>query len=521
MQTLNRTGNTKRNIIWAFINKFVGLAGPFVVRVLLIRNLGAEYLGLSGLYLSILTVLSLAELGFATAVSYCMYKPVAEGNTEEVARYLNYFKYVYRWVGIAIFTMGLCLLPFIDAFMKDPAPAGVNVYLGFFIYLINSSVSYLLFAYKQSLLISHQRNDIMNKVNIFVLLTQFTMQSVLLVVTPNFYLYAVVLPLTTVMMNLLINQAVNKLLPEYGDAALRTLKLSAADRAALRKRVGALLLTQICVVTRYAFGRIFIASAVGLVAVAAYDNYFVVFSGVVGIMAVFVSAMTPAAGNSVATESKEKNFADLRLFMFLYAGITTVLAACMLALYQPFIVIWVGEELLLPLAVPILLTMYLYFTGMGDMLYVYVNASGIWWGQRWRAVVESVANFVLNFALVQVLGVPGAVLGTVISLFFINFLWGGRLAFRDYFGLDKVNVYYADHALYLGVAAVICVATFFVCGLLPDGGVWLWLAKAAVALVVSGGLFLVLFGWTKRFRGAVPFVLRVLRARVGGKGNAR
>ena len=41
---------------------------PFVIRTIMIKTLGPEYLGLSNLFASILTVLSLAELGVGSAM---------------------------------------------------------------------------------------------------------------------------------------------------------------------------------------------------------------------------------------------------------------------------------------------------------------------------------------------------------------------------------------------------------------------------------------------------------------------
>ena len=83
--SFNRTANTKRNIIWGLFGRVVLIVGPFITRSFLIYNLGADYLGISSLYTSILQVLSLAVLGFATVVTYSMYEPISNGNIREVA----------------------------------------------------------------------------------------------------------------------------------------------------------------------------------------------------------------------------------------------------------------------------------------------------------------------------------------------------------------------------------------------------------------------------------------------------
>ena len=72
---LDRVGNAKRNIFYGFINKVVTLLFPFVIRTTLIKEIGADFLGLGSLFASILQVLNLAELGFTSAIVYSMYKP--------------------------------------------------------------------------------------------------------------------------------------------------------------------------------------------------------------------------------------------------------------------------------------------------------------------------------------------------------------------------------------------------------------------------------------------------------------
>ena len=86
--------NTKRNMLAGMLNKCVGLLLPFLNRTLFLWlfgqelwQIGSKYLGLNGLFLSILGVLSLAELGFGTAVVCSMHKPVADENRELLCAY--------------------------------------------------------------------------------------------------------------------------------------------------------------------------------------------------------------------------------------------------------------------------------------------------------------------------------------------------------------------------------------------------------------------------------------------------
>ena len=81
---LERTANTKRNIIVGEIDKIIGILLPFVVRTMIINLMAVEYLGLTSLFYSIVQMLNLVELGFGTAIIYSMYKPIAENDIKKI-----------------------------------------------------------------------------------------------------------------------------------------------------------------------------------------------------------------------------------------------------------------------------------------------------------------------------------------------------------------------------------------------------------------------------------------------------
>lgn len=66
----------------------------------------------------------------------------------------------------------------------------------------------------------------------------------------------------------------------------------------------------------------------------------------------------------------------------------------------------------------------------------------MWWEMRYRSIVETVANLILNIVLGYLFGINGIILATVISLFLFNFLWGASIVFKNYFGLGKLKSYF-------------------------------------------------------------------------------
>ena len=109
---MSRTNNMIRNVSWSFLGQGLGILASFIVRIIFIRVLGSTYLGLDGLFSNILTILSLSELGVGTAITYSLYKPLAEKDKSKLKSLMDLFKKVYTVIGLIIFGIGFGLTPF-------------------------------------------------------------------------------------------------------------------------------------------------------------------------------------------------------------------------------------------------------------------------------------------------------------------------------------------------------------------------------------------------------------------------
>ena len=173
---LNKSMNSVTTIIWGLINKFVLVLLPFLIRSVIIKELGVEYLGLNGLFASILSVLNISELGISTAITYSMYKPIAENDTETINALLNLYRRAYRVICLIVIILGIGIAPFISYFIKDTSGIDINIYILYGLYLINDICGYTFFSYKMSLFSAHQRNDVIYKTHTLSSLVQYTLQ---------------------------------------------------------------------------------------------------------------------------------------------------------------------------------------------------------------------------------------------------------------------------------------------------------------------------------------------------------
>ncbi len=456
---LDRTKNALRNIVTGGVNKVVTLLLPFVLRTILIRVMGEEYAGLNNLFVSILEVLNLAELGFGTAIVYCMYKPIAQDNREEICALLNLFRKLYFTIGFIVLAIGLAIMPFLEYLIKDSYPSDINLYVLYAIYLFNSCSSYFFLGYRSAIINAHQRLDVTQSIATVVKGIMYIVQMVVLVWCKNYYLYAVMLPLFTILINLLTAYQSKKLFPQYVCRG----KVNKEAKADLKEKVSGLLISRLCAVTRNSFDSIFVSAYLGLAMTAIYTNYYFIMASVISILAIIVQAVLAGVGNSIQTETVEQNYNDLKRFNFMYLWISGVCTVCLLCLYQPFMYLWMGTENMLSMSSVVLFCGYFFLLTMGDMQSIYYNAAGLWWHYRKCTVVEAVLNLLLNYIFVRIWGLNGVIAGTLVSLFLVNFLYAERLVFKYYFKNGKALQFYMLQIKYAVVTALVCGGTYMIC----------------------------------------------------------
>ena len=453
---IQRSKNAKRNIIFGTINRLTSLIFPFIIRTVMIYYMGVEYVGLGGLFSSILSFLSLAELGIGTALVYSMYKPIATDDTDSICALLRLYRKLYFIIGCIIFTVGLALVPFLRFIVSQDVPDDVNIYILYFIYLLNTVISYWFFGYKQSILSAYQREDIISKRTMLLSMLTYTIQIICICVFKSYYYYIIWILVLTVLTNIANHLIVNHLYPEYKCRGT----VNKETEKSIKKRVIALFGTKANSVVMHAADNIVISAFLGLLMVGKYGNYYYIINAIIGFMTVIYTSLTAGIGNSLETESIEKNYFDFRILSFFNAWIVTFFSASLLCLYQPFMRIWVGSELMLDNGIVILLVIYFYVYQIRRIVLTYKDAKGIWWEDKFRPYVMMLVNIVGNVVMVQHIGLFGVVLSTIISMI-ISLPWENYTVFRYIFRKSSKE-YYFDLSIYVSEAILCCFITWII-----------------------------------------------------------
>lgn len=500
---LERTKNTARNAAYGYLSRLILMIFPFLTRGLFIRLLGSEYLGLNGLFSSILTVLNMSELGFSSAIVVHMYRAIAADDGKTINALLNYYRKIYHIVGTVILCAGCAVIPFLPRLIRGSYPADINLTAVYLVFLLDTALSYFLFAHYSCLLGAFQRNDLATKIELLVKLLMYALQISVLLISRNYYVYLFIMPLCTIARNLMTCFAARRAFPEYVPAG----KVSKNTKKDIGTMVRGAMIGKAAGVCRNSFDSVFISMFLGLTATAIYGNYYYIMDTVSCLVQILIHAVTAGAGNSVALESQEKNHQDMLRMNFLYMWLSGWCSISMLCLYQPFMKLWLGEGMLLPVSTMVLFCVYQYSLRTLDVLAIYTGAKGLFWEQRYITIAEAVGNITLNYFLGKYFGIAGILWATIITMLVINFLWGCHVPFRHYFTHFSANQYILWHLKRGAVTLAVGAVTYWVCGVVTISGIPGLIVTGLICVVLPNLLFFLIYRKTPSYQEAVPWLL--------------
>lgn len=506
MAKIERTKNTVTGAAWGVVERIANIFLPFLVRTILIQKLGSEYLGLNSLFNSILQVLNLSELGFGAAAIYVMYKPIAEDEYSTVGAILQYLKIIYRYIGIAIIVVGLGLMPFLNNLISGDVPNDINVYLLYLIYLINTSLSYLLFAYKTSLLSALQLNRIISKVGFWGNSILHLLQIVVLLIIPNYYVYVVLLPVSTLCQNLIKSYIVDT---KY-NVWLCPGKLDVTIKEEMKSKLFPLMSTKLAVVLLNSADTLVVSAFLGLNTVAIYNNYYYIMTSVSGLLTVIYGAMQAGIGNSLVTETKEKVINQFYIFSFINNWIVVICTTCLLCLYQPFMMLWVGEELMFPFGMVILFCIYFFSIVSLRIVVIYKDAAGIWREDMLRCYLSCFLNILINILSVRFIGVYGVIGSSVLVSVFID-PWIANTLFKVQFK-ESPRLFYKNYIYTVFSCCISGTFSLFLSSKVVDGILGI-LIKLIICLIVSNAILLLIYRKDKTFISAKDWIISKLLKR--------
>ena len=497
----------------------------FFERQYFITKLSTDYLGLHGVFENILNMLSLAELGFSTALMFALFKPIAEGDEERIRVLLKFFKRVFRIVGAVIFLAGLAVIPFLHqlvfAKVDETAIAGDSIILYYVLFLASISMTYL-FSYKKILINAYQDKYI---ASIITYSTQSLMRIttvLILFISRSYTYYLIALIGFNLLEGFVANIVSNR---RYGYITKKTdAVLTREDKSFISKNVRALFYHRVGGVVINGTDNLVISYFIGLAQVGIYANYLMVTNAVNIFAGQFFTGILASVGNLGTTENKKRYYEVFQIGMYVNALMFMTITSVMWFVFNDFIAVWFrsvpgGSNLIVDdLSLALILIVFL-INGMRRISITFREAQGLYWHDRYKPIFESVINLAISITLAMKIGLPGVFVGTLTSVLATSFWVEPYVLYKHGFNV-KLREYFKKYAFYALIGAVGFGIIYLVdISLNWSVTLWTFVAETILYMLIAVAVFLLCTIRTAEFQELWGIVTGLLDGRRRGRQN--
>lgn len=499
METKSRTEYSARNTTVALVSRLTAIVMGYLLRVVFTHTLSESYVGVNGLFVDIIQVLSLSEMGVGTAITFALYRPIAEGDTEKQKSLMLLFRKFYRVVAVIVAVGGALLIPFMDVFIKDYENVE-HLTLIYILYLINTVCSYLLI-YKKTLMDAHQLLYIGTFYQTMSWALQDVLQIAALILWHDFILFLLINIATTVLCNVCISVRANRLYPYLKDR--QAAPLPEKEKKAIFSNIRAMLMHKVGTVIVNNTDNLLLSAFVGLASVGGYSNYYLLIGSVRQMLNQVYQGITASVGNLGVTEEEGHIQQVFEAAFFIGQWMYGFAFICLYELLNPFIEISFGKQYVFPEITVFVLCLNFFLNGMRNATLTFRDSMGLFWYDRHKAIAEAVLNLGISLLLVNWLGMMGVFLGTLFSMALTS-LWVEPYVLYKHGFHQSCLSYFIRYFMYAAVIGVGWYATDLLCRELVvlgiQGVMQVLAARLIVCLLVPNLWFFIVYGRSREFR---------------------
>lgn len=489
----SRTEYAKFNILYGYLRKTILIFLEFFLRVVFITTLGEELLGVNSVFINIIQILSLTELGIVNVVLYSFYKPLAAGDKVKLRSLIKFYKAVYQKIALAVFFIGISICPFLEKIINTKVEVD-NLNIIFFLFLSNTILSYF-FIYKNSILRADQKGYIVNKIEIPLVIVKCIVQIVVLKFFASFIIYLLIENMVTFITNYRVSQRVDKEYPFLDEQAI---ELVVDDKKEITDTIKSSFVYKVASVMLNSTDNIIISMLIGTNIVGYFANYKTIYTGIGSLYTVFFMSLTAGIGNLIETASEEHRLKIFNILLLISSWLGIVFSSCFFSLAKEFIVLWIGSGYVLNNSVTLCIAITIFLSCALHPIFIYREAMGLYKKVKYMMVVAAIVNIILSIILGCYFGLFGILFGTILSMM-TTYIWYEPIVLYDAcFGVKASEYFFKrikDLAIYIIVLLLI-----FVLGNHISGETWLyWILKSITLFIISNALCYIIYKNTEEF----------------------
>lgn len=502
----SRTKNVSINMSVALFCQVINLILNFVSRTIFIKTLGADYLGVNGLFSNVLSILSFAELGIGNAIIFSMYKPLAEHDEDKLASLMLLYKKAYRIILTVVVVAGVSVIPFLDYVIKGEPKVSENLVLLYLLFLSNTAISYVA-VYKKSIIYADQKNYIILLATEATHILQILLQMYVLYKYRSFIAFLVIQIVCTLAGNIICSIVANK---KYPFLTQEPAPLAKSERRNVFQNIKAMAMYKLGSIVLNSTDNILVSAMLGVTPVGYVSNYVLLHSACNSILGNITSSFTASVGNLNVVGSEEHKYNIFNRILLITVWLYGFATIGLIVISKYLIHVWVGDEYILDNVTVVAIMFGFYVAGVHAVESNYRTTMGYFVKGRWAPGAAAFINIVLSIVFCKWIGLAGIFIATPIARMSAIGIVDTILIYKN--GFNKSPwIYYGKNFMYLIVLVIICILCMYLVSLVSIEG-WLGvIIQCAIVTFVYNGLMFLVFFRTSLFKDIVSMVVNLIK----------
>lgn len=515
--------NQKTRTEYSVLNMLTGLGGYFlntvigyICRIIFVRCLATEYLGINGLFSNILSMLSLVELGIGSAMGYALYRPLARDDKDKITSLMALYKKSYNIIGIVVAILGIMMIPILQYIIVKPQQIVENIYVIYLVYLFNTVSSYF-FSYRSALLIAAQKNYIVTGINYLIVIIISIIQMPVLICTHNFMLYLICQSIGIFINNIIVSMWAKH---DYPYIERRDVKpISQREKKEMFINVKALTINKLASMLVNNTDNIVITYFNGLISTGLISNYTLLTGTLGSITSQLFNGITASVGNLNAVENNQKKYEFFRILNLANFWIYGWCSIGIAFVSNEIVKICFGQNFVVDIGISLVLAVNFYLVGMNNAVLIYKNSMGLFRYGQYLLILTAAINLSLDVILGKKFGMLGIFAATIIARVFTNTWYEPYAVFR--YGLNRSFFSYIKvFVQYLCVLMLTGTICYGLCKICKFNNIVNLVLKMMICSVIPNGIFYVCYGRTtegKYLIGVIKNIFIKIIRRIRGR----
>lgn len=477
----------------------VSLLGIFKFK-LFIQVLGNETLGLYQLFSQIMVYVALVDGGLSSAALFSLYKPNAEGDKKKFNAILAGVYKTFSKIGMIVFVIA-CLVSFVVPFLiKDCTFDYWYIILTFLLFSLSNVVGYFFVPYN-CLLEVKEKKYIYNLTSQIGQIVLSILEIIMLILKIRFEYILIMHSLVKLFASLVEVYICKKEFPD--------IKINQQEKDySFKKHINSLIFHKINGLVGSNIDTLIISSFLGLPAVAIYSTYNYIINMLKNILGKISASMTAIVGNYLV-KSKDKMYDLYEEFNAMLFYIAIVLCTPLTLAIDDFIEIFYEGEIVTNFLIAISFVAILFTFIIKMDTNMFITAGGLYKETKHCALTDTIINLILSLSLVHLIGIPGVLIATAISVFIAEYILKTRVVHKHIFS-TPAKPYFIKNIKFFLLYIIDLVLGYQLINLFTINNILIWFIIFAIYTIVNAIIIFILFTLMKenKFINRVKILLK-------------